>query len=198
MSELMLDVGQANELKLALRRANYTNDDIKRLCEGSILADVRNVLYGDAEVKLFGHIIDCDAEPFAPEGSKVHPEDQLPGKMQGSLIWDPSAVRFYLSNFQRNGKRLIGDKLHDELVGKAVLPANILDYLLAHQRLIPEQWERDERGCPRWIFFWGTIYCDAHGLFVRCLVFLQGIWQWHYHRLDNHFDVGDPAAIWVN
>jgi ribosomal protein S27E len=48
----MLDVGQANELKLAFRRANYTNDDIKRLCEGTILADVRNVLIGCAEINM--------------------------------------------------------------------------------------------------------------------------------------------------
>ena len=70
MSDLMLDVGQANELKLAFRRANYTNDDIKRLCEGNVLADVRTVLLGRTEryicltVKMGEHVIDCNADPI--------------------------------------------------------------------------------------------------------------------------------------
>ena len=71
MSDLMLDVGQANELKLAFRKANYTNDDIKRLCEGNVLADVRSVLLGHAEVKLVEHVIDLDADPFVPNNWKV-------------------------------------------------------------------------------------------------------------------------------
>jgi hypothetical protein len=46
MSELMLDVGQANELKLAFRRALWTNDDIKWLCEGNVLAEVLRMRHG--------------------------------------------------------------------------------------------------------------------------------------------------------
>ncbi|MEK9174963.1 MAG: hypothetical protein AAB795_00040 [Patescibacteria group bacterium] len=39
-TELMLDVGQANELKLAFRRAGYTNAEIKKMSEGELLADL--------------------------------------------------------------------------------------------------------------------------------------------------------------
>lgn len=45
-NELMLDVGQANELKLAFRRAGFTNRDIKKLCEGRLLTDVLAVIHG--------------------------------------------------------------------------------------------------------------------------------------------------------
>ena len=50
MSDLMLDVGLANELKMAFRRGDWTNEEIKRLCEGDILKQVRGVVRGLAEV----------------------------------------------------------------------------------------------------------------------------------------------------
>lgn len=49
-TELMLDVGQANEFKLAARRAGYTNADIKRICEGDVLAKLLPVVRGKSEV----------------------------------------------------------------------------------------------------------------------------------------------------
>jgi hypothetical protein len=50
MSNLMLDVDQAGELKAAFRRNDWTNGQIKKLCEGDILAKVRLVLEGTAEI----------------------------------------------------------------------------------------------------------------------------------------------------
>ena len=50
MSELMLDVGQANELKLAFRRADFISADVKQLCEGDILKGVRKLLRGEAQI----------------------------------------------------------------------------------------------------------------------------------------------------
>ena len=46
----MLDVDQASELKAAFRRGNWTNSEIKRLCEGDILARMKQVICGYAEV----------------------------------------------------------------------------------------------------------------------------------------------------
>lgn len=63
----MLDVGQANELKLAFRRAGYTNEDIKFLCEKGVLEQFRLVFQGKARVtwrKFRYHIVEgnyhCD------------------------------------------------------------------------------------------------------------------------------------------
>ena len=50
MSNLMLDVDQAGELKAAFRRAEWTNGLIKRLCESDLLIDLKRVLEGAAEI----------------------------------------------------------------------------------------------------------------------------------------------------
>ncbi len=50
MSDLMLDVGSANELKLAFRRAGWTPDDVKRLGEGDWAAKILPFLRGNAVV----------------------------------------------------------------------------------------------------------------------------------------------------
>jgi hypothetical protein len=187
----MLDVGQANELKLAFRRANYTNDDIKRLCEGTVLSDVRNVLLGHAEVKTLEHVINLNADPFVPNGWKVEQHE-----LGGSFKWDPAQVQFYLSEPQRKEKSIEGNKLRKELEGKSVFNANLLDYLLAHPNLIPEDWKKDEKNRTRYIFFWGTIYRDSDGnLCVRCLYWHGGGWQWGDDWLGDGWSVGDPAAL---
>lgn len=64
-NELMLDVGQANEFKLACRRAGYTNADVKRLCEGGMLARFLPVMRGFSMVVPFNFVLDC-FKPFDP------------------------------------------------------------------------------------------------------------------------------------
>jgi|GEM_PF-439204 len=50
-NDLMLDVSQAAELKLAFRRnGDWTNADIKTLSEGTVLGDVLKIIRGQAEV----------------------------------------------------------------------------------------------------------------------------------------------------
>lgn len=49
-TELMLDVGQAQELKLAFRKHGWTNAEIKRLSEGDLLAQVLMVMRGQAVI----------------------------------------------------------------------------------------------------------------------------------------------------
>lgn len=52
MSNLMLDVDQAGELKAAFRRSAWTNAKVKRLCEGDLLAQVLQVVDGLATITL--------------------------------------------------------------------------------------------------------------------------------------------------
>lgn len=50
-AELMLDVGQANELKLAFRREGWNNENIKALCERrGILKQIRDILEDRAQI----------------------------------------------------------------------------------------------------------------------------------------------------
>lgn len=51
-NDLMLDVSQAAELKMAFRRNGWNNAQIKTLSEGDILAKVLQVITGHAEIKL--------------------------------------------------------------------------------------------------------------------------------------------------
>ena len=82
-----------------------------------------------------------------------------------------------------------GNKLRKELANKDVLNANVLDYLLAHPELIPEEWK------GKLIFFWGTIYRDSDGrLYVRYLRWGGSRWNSGYGWLDNGFYSGNPAA----
>jgi len=184
--ELMLDVGQANELKLAFRRCSYTNADIKKLCEGDILAKVLPIIRGQAEVNIKKYVIDCDADPFLPSGWKGVEEH----KKGGQLEWDPTKISLYLSKEQQNGELIGGHKLHEKLAKKPALNACVLDFLLANPELIPESWK------DKYVYFWGTIYCSSGGgLYVRCLCWGDGRWDWDYRWLDRAWGGGIPAAL---
>src|SRR4051812_5109537 len=82
------------------------------------------------------HVIDLDANPFVPNNWKVEEH-----KKGGQFKWNPASIRFHLSPNQQNGKVIEGNKLRKELANEPVLNANILDYLLAHPELIPEEWK---------------------------------------------------------
>ncbi|MFH0912563.1 MAG: hypothetical protein V1807_02825 [Patescibacteria group bacterium] len=184
-NELMLDVGQANELKLAFRRAGYTNAEIKKLCEGDILATLLPVIKGNAEVVTSKHIIDCDADPFLPTGWKVEQHNK-----GGQFALDTSKIHFYLSKGQKNGKTIGGNKLRKELQNKPVLNANVLDWLLDHPEFIPEEWK------SKYVFFWGTIYRSAGGhLVVRSLHWHGTRWDWNYDYPDDDWYGFYPAAL---
>lgn len=187
MSDLMLDVGQANELKLAFRRADFSNDDIKRLCEGKVLTEIRSVLRGDASITVIEHVIDCDADPFVPDALLV--EEHQKG---GSFKWDKEAQKeaLHLDKGQKNGKYIEGNKLRKELEGKPVLNANVLDYLIAHPHLIPEEWK------SKAVFFWGTVYRGRDGsLCVRYLVWIVRRWYNFFYWLNFDWDGNLPAAV---
>ena len=131
------------------------------------------------------YFIDCDADPFLPDSWKV--EEHRKG---GSLEWDSAKIRLYLSEGQKNGKTIEGNKLRKELEGKPVLNANVLDWLLAHPEFIPEEWK------GKAVFFWGTIYRSAGGvLVVRCLRWLGDRWHWRCFWLGFDWYGSHPAAL---
>lgn len=114
----------------------------------------------------------------------------------GGLYVNGCRVVLQLSRRQQNGKSLKGYDLREELTGKPVLNANVLDALYDNPRLIPEDWKKDERGNTHYIFFWATIYRGSHGsLCVRCLYFRHGRWYSHCRWLDDDWVGHDPAAV---
>jgi hypothetical protein len=193
MSEqLTFDVGLAAKLKQAVIRNGITDlADIDWLCEGDNLVNVRRMRQGHAVLTVPECVIDCDADPFLPDGWKVE-EHQKSGQWK----FDPKGVEFFLSNSQKGGKIIEGNKLRKELAKKPVFNANVLDYLYANPHLIPEEWKKDEQGNTRYIFFWGTVYRGSGGdLCVRCLYWGGGGWGWLGDWLDDDWRGNFPAAV---
>ena len=216
MSEdLMLDVGQANELKMGFRRNGWkTNEEIKRLSEGSLLAGVLSVLNGTAKIKPLTEdatrwvilnettvVVYLGASPNLPfDGAKVEKHIgegwAIVEKRADGLYINGHKVVLHLSKRQKDGKWLKGYELREELTGKPVLNANILDALYQNPHLIPEEWKKDEDGNVRYIFFWGTIYRDSNAhLYVCYLCFIDGVWDRLCHWLDYDWRGSYPAAL---
>lgn len=199
MSDLMLDVSQAHELKLAFRRGDWTNEEIKRLCEGDILTRVRGALRGTHEIKPIDHVLDLATIPGLPFNGATIVEHQGTGivrleRREDDLYLDGKKIELHLSPKQKKGT-IGGNDLRKYLEGKPVLGAAVLDYLLAHPELIPDSWKVNEAGNTLYIFFWGTIYRGADGhLYVRYLCWFDERWVSDYYWLDDDWSVDDPSA----
>ena len=118
-------------------------------------------------------------------------------KRSDGLYIDGHKVILYLSERQKNGKTIKGYELREELSGKLVLHPNILDALLEHPQLIPEDWKRDGSGNIQFIFFWAVIFRgpSGGGLYVRYLYFRGGQWGSRCHWLGHGWRDDDPAAL---
>lgn len=189
-NELMLDVGQANELKLAFRRNGWTNADAKKLCDGDTLAKILHIVRDNNMAKVGQHLIDLDAKPFVPDRWKLAEH-----KKGGKIVWSREKVKLYLSPEQEEeGTGLIGGmKLHKKLKKKCVMNANLLAFFYKNQKLIPKEWKGMH------IFFWGTIYYNQHdNLCVRYLYFHEGAERWDsssYVLDPDTWDYNCPAVV---
>jgi hypothetical protein len=129
--------------------------------------------------------INLDAAPFTPNGWTV--ESNQGG---GQLEWDASKITLWFSKNQLRGKMIKGTELREELRGKKVLGANVLDFFLAHPELIPESWKGES------VYFWGTVYRDQNGnLLVRCLHASETDVWWYANDLNERWNSNDPAAV---
>ena len=177
--------GQINQLANSLEAEGFTSEDITKLGQFKKLSDIRGLFRGTHEIKQVRYLIDCDTNPFVPEGWKVEQHDK-----GGQLEWNLEKVKLYLSKNQKDGKCIGGNKLRKELENKPVLNANVLDYLLKNPHLIPEEWK------SKYVFFWGTVYRYSDGfIIVRYLRWRGDRWDWHYYWLGHDFDSDDPAAL---
>lgn len=135
------------------------------------------------------HIIDTDKNPSSPYPGWTIEEHQKSGKIE----WNAKEVSLFISDKQKSGY-IEGNKLRK--IVKNPLNATVLDYLLEHQKLIPESWKEETNGFIKWIYFWGTIYRNSDDdLFVRYLYWFDGRWQAYCNWLDGDWDVDSPSAV---
>ncbi|MFA6295357.1 MAG: hypothetical protein WC666_02960 [Candidatus Paceibacterota bacterium] len=145
----------------------------------------------NAKVEITGYCcIDCDIPVFIPDKWTVLPNrEQLPNRVLGKIILDPTSVEFYLDDGQKDGKYIIGEELRGKLATIKVYTAHVLDYFLNNPHSIPNEW----RG--KYITFWGTIYSDDRGCTcVRGLNLGDNRLNWGYHFLAGRFYGAYPAA----
>lgn len=171
----IMSARQAAELDHAFERNGWTPSEVKKLSQGDMLAKVGLVLRGQAEIIIPEHVIDLDAIPFIPQGSTVEEHHK-----DGQFKWDPSIVMPLTSKKQRDGGLLRGGELRAWLKNKRAFNANLLDYLLCHQYLIPEGWK------DKYTVFLGTIYRDEAGSrYARLLFWHEAAWSWGISDLEG-------------
>lgn len=135
------------------------------------------------------YIIDTDAPPKIPYSGWTVESHKGAGKIE----WNPEKFQLYLFDKQRNGGYIKGFDLQKELESQTPMNANVLDFLLEHQDLIPEDWKR------KYVTFFGTVYRESDDdLYVRYWYWYDGALQSHYYWLG--FDWGDqyPALSLVS
>lgn len=125
--ELGLDVGQANEIKLAARRAGATNADLKRLSEGDMFAQILPVIRGEAMVQP-APLLKLVTTVSVDAVSRFVAADAFGAQ-------NPDGLKFFLSdNFKRHflGKveeGVVGATLAVHAVGRDSLDAPIMTEL---------------------------------------------------------------------
>lgn len=131
--------------------------------------------------------IDLDAAPLCPVDWSIKRHRKM-----GSMEWHPEKVELFLSEHQLGTSVMSGRDIKQELEGKDVFNANLLDYLLAHQELIPQEWK------GKAIFFWGTEYGHKYSprLRIRCLYWRYDHWDWLWYAVwpGYQWHAGFPAA----
>lgn len=197
-----------------LEAEGFTPDHVTKLGQFGNLAGIKSVLEGLAKIKPVAEdttrvitinettiVVNLGAAPKLPfGGAKVeqHIGDgwAVVEMRADGLYVSGCKVILYLSERQRGGKWLKGHELREELTGKPVLNANLLDALYENPHLISEDWKKDEQGNTCYIFFWGTIYRDATGYpYVRSLSFDDGAWSRRFSWLVLDWHGYDPASV---
>lgn len=165
--DLVFDVAMAARIKgeFGSKGTNWTEEDLRRLCEGGVIPQLWKVLNGKAKIiECDDTLIDCDAEPVIPSWYAVEKHEK-----GGQLIWDPKKVGVHIIQPAKGKSITFGEILPLELANKPVLNVNVRDYLIHRKYLIPNEW----KGLT--VVFPGTIlrceqnrfcvpglYCDAY------------------------------------
>lgn len=147
-----------------LSEAGVTDEDAAWIRQGANAALVACFIH--ERRKIPGIVIDCDADPYVPDGWTVEKH-----KKGGQLTFAAADLQHFYEDHQ--DVAFTGPDFCKEIEDKLVLNANILDFLLKNPEIIPRDWKF------RQTCFWGTIYRGPGGRqYVRYLVWDGGHWKW--------------------
>ncbi len=113
------------------------------------------------------HLIPTHETPFCENGSKIVSHNHF-----GDVIFHPEDFDTYVTRVQNENKFSYGIDLMEALKDEPTANATFLDYLLAYPHLIQDCWFSEPSGVVSklvYIIFWGTIYEDNAGKYVRWL-----------------------------
>ena len=151
----------AKVLLTTLASHGFSDADVNELIRYPDLPLIRELLRGQAKIKVINHVINLGKRPFVPKGWKIK-------EQRGSGVWDfdLDKIRFHQSPLQRKG--VLGRKLLRDLRDLPVLNANVLDYLEKFPWLCGDDW------FDKNIYFPGTTYIDERGRVVIRHLYLPG------------------------
>jgi len=213
----MLDVGQANELKLACRRNNVTPEDIKWLCEGDILAEIPKLRLDHATIvdrQRFDHIkalaeamvlqlksvptpdtiihVNHSIKPAYPDRMEkvMHPELEATGPAE----YDLATVELWLHGDQKGGNWIKGQCIYDHLKEtdtlKTCLGLRDLEEIQKKGIAFFRKHFADKA-----VFGWKSVVQDRDGnLLVPCLIERSGGVVVHWSWLVSDWSGHNPAA----
>jgi hypothetical protein len=182
MSDLMLDVDQAGELKAAFRRGGWTNALIKLACEGDLLAKFKLVVEGSAtivpvapkeEIPVSTIVnVDRSIKPAYPGFVKrvMHPELEITGFAEYDIA---SAVSLWLYDKQKNGGVTTGQTIYDYLKKNRMLEScgNLQD-ALAIQKLGVAAFRKVFGNSV--VYFWKSVVQSRGGHFSVPYLYVRG------------------------
>jgi hypothetical protein len=179
-----MDVGFAEALAWAIGpgRKSLADEFIRPL--GQRVLDARPKLVVTRVQVDLGAFPKKLGEGFSVEDHRGEGTVTLEKRSDGHLYLDGHKLVLWQSDRQKSGKTVTGYDLKAEATGQPVRNGNVLDALLKHPELFPDDWKTDEQGRTRYVFFLATIYRHGDNLCVRCACFGGGRWLGGYYWLD--------------
>lgn len=191
---IVFDVEQATMIKAQfnLKGATWTEEDLRRLCEGDIIRCIHKVLNGKARI-IDGDdtLLNCDTDPKIPVSCTIENHEK-----KGQLLWDPGKITLHEIKFGE-GDITLGDTFNRELsVDRQVLNINVRHYLLQRKYLIPKEWKGYTVLFPGTLLRYATdtlclpgLHCNWHQFATGWSIFWYGtevMYSWKWKDNNRH------------
>ena len=192
-----ISVGVSHELAITATKVGFEPKDFVALAHSEDkLSAILGVLHGTHEIKPIDHVIDLGSPARLPFDGAVLEVHRGAGIVKlerrgDDLCLNGKPLGLFFSRKQKNGKMVEGHTLRKELEKRGGnVSAKVLDYLVEHPELYPENWKKDSQ------VFWDDIFRDPSDgdLCVRCGCWSEGKVISSYRWLDGAWLVNLPAA----